>query len=302
MVFRIKPNHGDTIAVPQLIFSKLGETEEAHIRVALYLLATGVCDPEQIARDLKLRSKQAAERALLWWAGAGLLESAETTSTASTVPAPLTWQEIDTASRTDPMVSGLIECAQSCFACNLSRNEMQRLVALYLQEDFPPDVIMLCITYLASKEKRTIAALRHTLNVWKNEGVTTGEEADAYLQLLSVRETHEAFVCSVLELDPAHLAQNARKTIARWYETYGFDDEMISEAVLHAGAKKEIFYLNGILKSWHGKNLRNVHQVRGGGAVSGGDGHNIRVDRATPSENNFLQGAMTRPRRLKRKD
>ena len=72
MIYRLKELKGDTIPVPQLIFSKLGIAEEYNVRVALYVLATGVTDPEKICADLKLRSRISAESALSFWAGAGL--------------------------------------------------------------------------------------------------------------------------------------------------------------------------------------------------------------------------------------
>ena len=40
MIYRLKELKGDTIAVPQLIFSKLGIAEEYNVRVALYVLDT----------------------------------------------------------------------------------------------------------------------------------------------------------------------------------------------------------------------------------------------------------------------
>ena len=52
MIYRLKELQGDTIAVPQLVFSKLGIAEEYNVRVALYVLATGVTDPEKICADL----------------------------------------------------------------------------------------------------------------------------------------------------------------------------------------------------------------------------------------------------------
>ena len=39
MIYRLKELQGDTIAVPQLVFSKLGIAEEYNVRVALYVLA-----------------------------------------------------------------------------------------------------------------------------------------------------------------------------------------------------------------------------------------------------------------------
>ena len=57
MIYRLKELKGDTIAVPQLVFSKLGIAEEYNVRVALYVLATGVTDPDKLCADLKLRSR-----------------------------------------------------------------------------------------------------------------------------------------------------------------------------------------------------------------------------------------------------
>ena len=41
MIYRLKELKGDTIAVPQLIFSKLGIAEEYNVRVALYQMSYG---------------------------------------------------------------------------------------------------------------------------------------------------------------------------------------------------------------------------------------------------------------------
>lgn len=97
MIYRLKEFKGDTIPVPQLVFSKLGIAEEYNVRVALYVLATGITDPEKLCADLKLRSKMTAESALSFWAGAGLLERYEENAAPGeepTAPAPMTWSEI----------------------------------------------------------------------------------------------------------------------------------------------------------------------------------------------------------------
>ena len=87
--------------------------------MALYVLATGITDPDKICADLKLRSRISAESALSFWAGAGLLERYEENAAPGaepSAPAPMTWAEIAAASRTDPMISSLIDCAQTGFA------------------------------------------------------------------------------------------------------------------------------------------------------------------------------------------
>ena len=303
MMYRVKQLQGDSIAVPQLVFSKLGMANEANVRVALYLLATNITDPATIAKNLNLRSKQTAESALAFWAGAGLLEQVvEDVQPESAAPPPMTWQEIAAASRTDPMIAAIIECAQQSYGRQLGHSEMQKLVALYTHEGYHPEVMLLCIVYLAGKNKRTLSALSHELKAWQAEGVNDGEDADHYLQKLAAREQHEAFVCQLLKIDAESLTLGARKAVARWYENYGFNNDMVTEAAVQAGSKKDVWYLNGILKSWQAKGLRTVHDVRGAGAVQSPESRNLRVDRETPSGNDFLQSSMNRQRRLKRKD
>lgn len=55
---------------------------------------------------------------------------------------------------------------------------------------------MLCVAYVASRGKRTMAAVLHELKVWRAEGVETGEQADAHLKLLALRQTREQYVAS----------------------------------------------------------------------------------------------------------
>ena len=302
MIYRLKELKGDTIPVPQLVFSKLGIAEEYNVRVALYVLATGITDPDKICADLKLRSRMTAESALSFWAGAGLLERYEENAAPGeepSAPAPMTWQEIAAASRTDPMISSLIDCAQTSFARPLTHSDMERLVNLYVQDGYAPEAVMLCVAYMASRNKRTMAAVIHELKVWRNEGVETGEQADAHLKLLALRQSREQYVSGLLEIPESELTLGGRKAIARWYEVYGYDDAMVQEAAVQAGAKKDLWYWNSILKTWNAKGLRTIHDVRGPVADAGAS-RNIRVDRDAPSGNDFLKNAVRR-RSLKKK-
>ena len=75
MGYRLVPYNGDTVAVPQLVFTHLAQADGDTIRAALYILQTGDTDPRTMARALGLPSIEAAKRALQYWAGAGLLEN-----------------------------------------------------------------------------------------------------------------------------------------------------------------------------------------------------------------------------------
>lgn len=75
MAYRLVENKGDSVAVPQLVIAKLPELEDDWLRVALFVVATGETDPARIAAALRLKSPERAQTALVYWKGAGLLES-----------------------------------------------------------------------------------------------------------------------------------------------------------------------------------------------------------------------------------
>ena len=76
---------------------------------------------------------------------------------------------------------------------------------------------------------------------------------------------------------------------------------MVQEAAVQAGPKRDLWYWNSILKTWNAKGLRTVHDVRGPVAGAGAS-RNIRVDRETPSGNDFLENAVRRRSLRKKSD
>lgn len=158
MGYKLAASNGDTLAVPQLVLTHLTQTDGDTIRAALYILQTHDTDPRTMARALALPSIEAAKRTLQYWAGAGLLVSER-----GAAPAPAAEPaRIDLASvANDPYVAVLCQEAQSIFGKTLSRSEMQRLVGLYLNDGWQPDVILLCCAEVTRLGRRTIAAVTH---------------------------------------------------------------------------------------------------------------------------------------------
>lgn len=300
MTYRLLCQNGDSVAVPQLIFTQLARADENCVRVALYVLASGSTDPRDIAHALHLKSQRAAEDALKWWAGAGLLEAERGGAPLPAAPTPvLTQEEMNLAALRDPLVATLTSEAQRNLGRALGPKEAQRLVSLYVNEGIAPEVILLCCAHLAGGGQTGMAALERELARWRDAGVDSGEDAERYLQLLGLRKQREQAAAALLGLAPDDLRLADKRMIQRWYEEYGFDDAMVREAAAHAEDKKEIRYLNGILKSWHGRGYRTPQDVRGGGALAAA---NLRVDRKSPSGNNFLQHGARRPLRITRED
>ena len=80
-----------------------------------------------------------------------------------------------------------------------------------------------------------------------------------------------------------------------------FRSAMVQEVAVQAGPKRDLWYWNSILKTWNAKGLRNIHDVRSP-VASIGASRNIRVDRETPSGNDFLKNAVRRRSLRKKSD
>ena len=185
MGYRLAEQNGESVAVPRLVFAHLARADGDTIRAALYLLGGGGTDPRTMARDLGMPSIEAAKRAMQYWAGAGLLVSDRD------APLPKTEMQkasaIDLTTLNDPYVSVLCEEAQTAFGKALSRTEMQRLVSLYLNDGWQPDVVLLCCAEVARQGRRTVGALSRELLKWRDAGVETGEDAERYLKQQALR-------------------------------------------------------------------------------------------------------------------
>ena len=266
MAYKLAELHGDTVAVPQLVLAHLTQTDGNTIRAALYILQTGDTDPHTMARALGLPSVEAARRALQYWAGAGLLEKERGTAAAPATAAP---KKLDLASLNDPYIAVLCEESQTALGKALSRSELMKLVTLYTEDGWQPDVILLCCAELARRKHGTIAAVARELTCWREDGVETGEDAERYLRKVKQREEWCADAAAQFGITPDKLTGWERKAIARWHEEWGASAELIGEAILRAGDKLSVRYVDGILRAWRAQGITTVAAARGQGQLNG---------------------------------
>lgn len=266
MAYKLAELHGDTVAVPQLVLARLTQTDGNTMRAALYILQTGDTDPHTMARALGLPSVEAARRALQYWAGAGLLEKERGTAAAPAAEAP---KKVDLAGLNDPYISVLCEESQTALGKALSRSELLRLVALYTEDGWQPDVILLCCAEQARRKHGTVAAVVRELTRWRADGVETGEDAERYLRKVKQREEWCDAAAAQFGTASDKLTAWERKAIARWHEEWGASAELIGEAILRAGDKLSVRYVDGILRSWRAQGITTVAAARGQGQLNG---------------------------------
>lgn len=265
MAYTLAAHNGDTVAVPRLVMTHLARADGDTVRVALYLIGGGAADARTIAHDLGLKSIEAAKRALQYWAGAGLLEKDAAAPAPEASPRPVP----DLSSLNDPYVAVLCQEAQTALGRALGRSEMLRLVGLYLQDGWQPDVILICCAEVARQGRRTVAAIGRELGRWREAGVETGEDAERFLKQEARRAARWADTAARFGIEANQLTRWERGAITRWYEEWAFDDAMVDEALLHAESHRTVRYVDGILRSWRAQGLSTVQAVRGKGQLSG---------------------------------
>ena len=265
MGYRLAAQNGDTVAVPQVVFAHLPRAEGPPVGGGVYLGGGGAPAPPPPPHDLGLKSIEAAKRALQYWAGAGLLEK-DSAAPAAPEPAPA---KIDLAALNDPYVAVLCQEAQAALGRALGRSEMLRLVGLYLNDGWQPDVILTCCAEAARQNRPTAAAVCRELQRWREAGVETGEDAERYLKQEALRAQRWAQTAALFGAGADKLTRWERTAITRWYEEWGFDDAMIEEALLHAEAHRTVRYVDGILRAWRAQGLLTVDAVRGKGQLAG---------------------------------
>ncbi len=275
---------GDTVAVPQIVFSRLASagSDDARFRVALYILGSGGAEASQVAQALGL-SRLQVDAALQYWEGAGVLEN-HTPPQAQPLPiAPkpkrLTTREVAKASSNDATLGLLVGELQRVYGCILSESDINIFVSLYVQDNFAADLILTAAAEAAKRGATSAKYAEKVLFGWRKNGINSCDDADSYLRLQAKREQREQQLAERMNLkwDPFTLAD--KKKIAIWFEEYGYEIDMIEQARMSAGDKhNDIRYIAGVLKNWHGKGYKTPRDL-----AQGNENHNLRSTRSAPT-------------------
>ena len=139
MGYKLVPYNGDTVAVPQLVFTHLAQAGWRHDPRGAVHFADRRHRPPHDGSGAGAASIEAAKRALQYWAGAGLLENERSGSPPGGRAASRRFGQHGKR----PYVAVLSQESQTIFGKGISRNELQRLVDLYQIDGWKPDVILL---------------------------------------------------------------------------------------------------------------------------------------------------------------
>lgn len=290
MAYVIAQNSGDSTPVPQIILAKLPDAKGDFVRVALYIVCTKDTDSASIAHALRLKNKAEAQRALDYWAGAGLLTQSSHASGSidnapSLRPARLNTAEVTTAAMTDPAIAFLVQESQRIWGRIVTQADTNILVSLYINDGLPVDMILMGLAHYG-KQGKSARYVETVLLRLAAEGITTGDAMERHIQHETDCAANEARVAEIMSVPAGSFTKSERVLIDNWYSGFGYGDEMVREALGYAGGKNTVRYLNGILRTWYGKGLRTVRDVMAAGAV---EMQNVQVTAATSARPDLMQ-------------
>lgn len=155
----------------------------------------------------------------------------------------------------------------------LTTEELKILLSFLHYLGLPPEVVSMLVCYCKERLRRKGSSRNPSLRMiekeayaWAEQGVTTLEEAAAYLQTQNARHTRLAELMRLLQISGRSLTPAEERYAQTWLDL-DFDSEALQMAYektcLNTGGLKWP-YMNKILLSWHQQGLHTGAQVRGG--------------------------------------
>jgi DnaD/phage-associated family protein len=263
----------NTTLIPDIIIDEhLTRANPDFIAVFLYVSRwrkdnTTIGSVSKKAADALGLSKKNVTDALLYWAEAGFdladrhsdKEKAETIRI-ETRPSYNAGDIEKAAAKTDD-VRYMFKMAERIFGKALTYNDMNLLMGFYDWLALPVPVIEVLLDYCVSNNKRNSRYLEKVAINWADSGITTVDEAEAYIKTFNgdYREILKALGHTKRDPTTKEIAY-----MRKWLRDLGFSLELVVEAcgrtVLQTGGTS-FTYVDRILKNWHEKYITTIEQA-----------------------------------------
>ena len=177
-------------------------------------------------------------------------------------------QDVKSALEGDASFAGLVSEVEKRLGRSLLTQDVKDLLYLTDYLGLPPEVVYLLVNHCAAARKPggkvTLNQIKKEGLRWQEAGVTTPEEADAYMARQARRQDRQRALLALLDRPGRAPMKQEAEYLDTWM-SWDLADEVIREAyertVFQVGELKWS-YLNGILRSWHEQGLHTIQEVR----------------------------------------
>lgn len=164
----------------------------------------------------------------------------------------------------DKILHGLLQEGQAVFAKPFTSADLDALVGLYSFYGLSAHYILTLLHYCDSIGKRSMGYAEKVAASWMESGVDDAS-VDAHVDALMRRRSNEGRVRSAFGIHDRHLVPKERDMIARWFDSLGFDLDMIGlayEITVERTGKLAFGYIDKILASWHQQGIKTPAQAK----------------------------------------
>ncbi len=162
-----------------------------------------------------------------------------------------------------PAINNMFNSIDNIMRRQTVPTEKQRILNWIHDYNMNPDVIEKAFAF--GVERRGVKNLRYIeaiIRNWYDKGLTNMEAI-----MESFKDDDEKYyryqkIMRSLGLDKRPMKDDEKETIDIWFSQYEFSLELVLEACSRdKNPRPSINYVNGILKSWHGKGIKNVEDI-----------------------------------------
>ena len=182
-------------------------------------------------------------------------------------------QDVVCAANQDLDFRGLYMEVQKQLGRTLNTEELKILLGFVRYLGMPAEVVITLVCYCkeraslkGSNRNPSLRTIEKEAYAWAERGIDTMEDAIAYTQAQSIRNSRMGRLRQLLQLGERKLTPSEERYVLQWLD-WGFDEEAISMAYdktcLNTGGLKWP-YMNKILTSWQQAGLLTGQQIQSG--------------------------------------
>ena len=166
----------------------------------------------------------------------------------------------------DKYLASLLEEAQNILKKPLSPGDTATLVMLYDTFGLPCEVIAMLMVYLSSNGSANMRAVEKIGLKWADNAVKTIADAEREIERMTASKEAWGRVSYLFGIKNIGNPTSSQLEHAdRWINTWGFNDEMLTEAYercVNTKGEYSIRYIDGILRRWYEKNIKSIDTLK----------------------------------------
>ncbi len=169
--------------------------------------------------------------------------------------------DIDKIIEEKPDTKAVIQMAENILCKILSPNEVAVIVKMYDWLGMSEDVMNMLLNYCKGKGNKNMAYIEKVAMDWNEKNISTLEQAEEYLDMISNDYKDIMGFCGVRDRTPTKSQQDY---MYKWINELKMPLPIIEEActrTINNTGKASFKYINAILEDWHKKGVKTVKGI-----------------------------------------